>query len=180
MGKLKILLLHLINKLADFDFLIRPNQSRFKIREFYLKKYKFTFHSASIRLGINVYFKQKGNISFGRRCCIGSFSQFWNYDKITIGDDFLSAGNLIINTGSHELHDLSPYSKKVTIGNRVWCGTNVTILCGVTIGDDVVVAAGSVVTKNVENGTVVGGVPAKFIKRIENRTKVIKQFEWLD
>ena len=60
--------------------------------------------------------------------------------------------------------------KPVTIGNDVWIGANCTILPGVTIGNNVVVAAGAVVTKDVPDNCVVGGVPAKIIKEIENDT----------
>lgn len=48
----------------------------------------------------------------------------------------------------------------------MWVGPNATILQGVTIGDDAIVAAGAVVTKDVAPGTIVGGVPAKFIKTV--------------
>lgn len=56
---------------------------------------------------------------------------------------------------------------KIEIGNNVFIGLNSLILPGVTIGDNVVVAAGSVVTKNIENNCVVGGNPARKIKTIE-------------
>ncbi len=55
----------------------------------------------------------------------------------------------------------------VIIGDNVWIGASVTIVPGVTIGDNAIIAAGAVVTKNVEPNTVVGGVPAKFIKNID-------------
>lgn len=58
--------------------------------------------------------------------------------------------------------------KPVTIGNDVWIGGDVTILPGVTIGNNVVVAAGAVVTKDVPDNCVVGGVPAKIIKKIDD------------
>lgn len=57
---------------------------------------------------------------------------------------------------------------QVNIGNDVWIGGNCTILPGVTIGNNVVIAAGAVVTKDVPDNSVVGGVPAKVIKQIEN------------
>jgi acetyltransferase-like isoleucine patch superfamily enzyme len=57
--------------------------------------------------------------------------------------------------------------KPVKIGAKVWIGANVTILPGVNIGDGAIIAAGAVVNKDVAPNTVVGGVPAKFIKNIE-------------
>lgn len=55
----------------------------------------------------------------------------------------------------------------IVLGKRVWVGSNSTILQGVTIGDNAIIAAGAVVTKDVPANTVVGGVPAKFIRNIE-------------
>ena len=54
----------------------------------------------------------------------------------------------------------------IHIGKNVWIGANATVLAGVTIGDGAVVAAGAVVTKDVEPNTIVGGIPAKVIKKI--------------
>ena len=59
-------------------------------------------------------------------------------------------------------------AKPVKIGNDVWIGGNVTILPGITIGNNVVVAAGAVVTKDVPDNCVVDGVPARVLKNIEN------------
>ena len=69
-------------------------------------------------------------------------------------------------------HGLAPEKRKSTcpapivLGRNVWVGSNATILQGVTIGDNAIIAAGAVVTKNVAANTIVGGVPAKFIKSI--------------
>jgi acetyltransferase-like isoleucine patch superfamily enzyme len=58
------------------------------------------------------------------------------------------------------------HSAPIHIGKNVWIGSNATVLQGVTIGDGAIVAAGAVVTKDVAPMTVVGGIPAKFIKTI--------------
>lgn len=56
--------------------------------------------------------------------------------------------------------------KPIHIEDKVWLGANVTVCPGVTIGEGAVVAAGAVVTKDVASRTVVGGIPAKFIKNV--------------
>ena len=63
------------------------------------------------------------------------------------------------------------------IGNRVWCGVNVTILGGVTIGDDVVLGAGSVVVKDIPANCIAVGVPAQKIRDL-NREKTRKLYSW--
>ncbi len=69
-------------------------------------------------------------------------------------------------------HDLNPYDRSnhfapIHIGDRVWIGSSAVITKGVTIGNGSVVAAGAVVTKDVPENVIVGGVPAKIIKKIE-------------
>lgn len=91
---------------------------------------------------------------------------------VTFGDDVMLAPGVLISTASHPL---DPIKRKkgletalpITIGNNVWIGMGAKILDGVTIGDNAVIAAGSVVNRNVAENIVVGGVPAKIIKAIE-------------
>lgn len=92
---------------------------------------------------------------------------------VRIGDHVMIGPNTLITTVNHPLSPMGRrkhlgQAKPVTIGNDVWIGGNATILPGVTIGNNVVVAAGAVVTKDVPDNCVVGGVPAKVIKEIEN------------
>ena len=81
----------------------------------------------------------------------------------------LQCDNVVFATLNHfieaEKRKLT-YSAPIVLGKNVWVGSNATILQGVTIGDNAVVGAGAVVTKDVPANTVVGGVPAKFIKSI--------------
>lgn len=89
--------------------------------------------------------------------------------RISIGDNVHIAPEVVImDSDFHDKKNLNNdgASSAITIRNNVWIATRVTILKGVEIGEGAVVAAGSVVTKNVIPYTLVGGVPAKFIKHL--------------
>ena len=91
---------------------------------------------------------------------------------VTVGDSVLIAPGTVITTVNHSL---SPEKRRanictalpVTIGNNVWIGANCTILPGVTIGDDAVIAAGAVVRRDVPPRAIVGGVPARVLRIVE-------------
>ena len=91
--------------------------------------------------------------------------------EIRVGDNCLIGPDVGIYTAGHRLEPegrvLDGYGIPIVIGNDVWIGGHSTILPGVTIGDGAVIAAGSVVTKDVAPRTLVGGIPAKLIKSIE-------------
>lgn len=107
------------------------------------------------------------NITIGKNVFINSGCHFQDQGGITIGDGSLIGHNAVLATLNHDFEpskrgDLHP--APIVIGNNVWLGANVTVLPGVTIGDNAVIAAGAVVTKDVKENVVAGGVPAKFIK----------------
>lgn len=97
---------------------------------------------------------------------INNDSKIACHDSITIGDDVvISEGVIIRDSDNHELlYDGYKKTQPISIGNHVWIGIGATILKGVNIGDGAVIAAGSVVTKDVPSGVLVGGVPAKILK----------------
>ena len=93
--------------------------------------------------------------------------------EVRIGDYCMIGPNTMITTVGHPISPKGRRERKaqgtpVKIGNDVWIGGNCTILPGVTIGSNVIIAAGAVVTKDVPDNSIVGGVPAKVIKQIEN------------
>ena len=89
--------------------------------------------------------------------------------KITIGTKVAISREAFICTASHDITkpERPLFTAPITICDGVWIGARAIILPGVTIGEGAVVAAGAVVTKDVDPFTVVGGNPAKFIKKRE-------------
>lgn len=173
MAIIRSLYIYLLNFLSDIEFTIFQ-ENGYNIcffRKLHLKSLKIGFFQSSFRIGRNIYIKNRGNLKFGKNARIGSFSKFWNYSEIIIGDNFLAASCLIINTGSHDTNTLKGYSKSVNIGNNVWCGINVTILSGVTIGNNVIIGACSLVNKDIPDNSIAVGNPARVIKTIEKNTK---------
>lgn len=138
--------------------------------------------------------RPEARIRVGRRSQLGN-SQFICADSIEVGDDVLMAwGATVMDNDSHALEwefrkndvqqsykdyqvDKSNFIKNkdwshvamgpIVIGNKTWVGFNVSILKGVTIGDESVLGAGSVVVRNVSSNTVVAGNPAKAVKCIK-------------
>lgn len=87
---------------------------------------------------------------------------------ITIDDDAMIAANVQLISNNHDLHDrVVLICKPVHICRKAWIGAGATILPGVTIGENAVVAAAAVVTKDVPANAIVAGNPAKIIKMIE-------------
>ncbi|WP_203295759.1 DapH/DapD/GlmU-related protein [Luteirhabdus pelagi] len=109
------------------------------------------------------------NISLGKNVFINHGCSFLDLGGITIEDGVMIAPRVNISSENHPVeiekrNTLVP--KAVTIKKNAWIGANATILPGVTIGENAVVAAGAVVTKDVEPNSLVGGVPAKLLKKL--------------
>lgn len=119
---------------------------------------------------------------FGRNIHVGDHF-YANYDcvildgaKVTIGDRVLFGPKVGLYTANH-LFDAKEreiggcIAKPITIGNRCWLAANVSVLPGVTIGDDVIVGAGSVVTHDIPSNVIAAGNPCKVIRPITNQDK---------
>lgn len=121
----------------------------------------------SVRLyqGVGFYLDAPGaTVGIGNGTYLNRRTEITCKGSISIGEDCaISWDVLITDTDYHQLGD-SPAVAPVKIGNHVWIGAKSIILKGVTIGDGAVVAAGSVVTKDVPAGALVGGNPAKIIR----------------
>lgn len=113
------------------------------------------------------------NISIAGNCHIGRFCQIDGRGGITIGRNVVIASHTLLITADHDPQDpgftgrLGP----IVIEDRAWLGSRVIVLRGVTIGEGAVVAAGSVVRKDVAPWTIVSGVPARRVgERNSNQT----------
>ncbi len=113
------------------------------------------------------------NIHIGRNVFINSCCHFQDQGGIYIGNDVLIGHNVVLATVNHET---DPYDRRcnygpIKIGNHVWIGSNAVITQNVIISDGAIIAAGAVVTHDVPENTIVGGVPAKIIRKIETVEK---------
>ena len=92
---------------------------------------------------------------------------------VTIGNNVLIGPGVVISSVGHPISTKGrrahlARTNPVVIGDDVWIGANATIIPGVTVGNNVIIAAGAVVTEDVPDNCMVAGVPAKFVKAIEN------------
>lgn len=130
--------------------------------------------SGRLRVEGNFVLHRGGSIRIGPRGCLtlgsGYIADDFHiecHDIVSIGDDVAIARCVsIMDTDHHELTGARSRQGAVRIGDHVWIGANVTIVKGVTIGEGAVVAAGSVVTSDVAAGTLVAGVPARYVRDV--------------
>ena len=111
------------------------------------------------------------NLRIGKRVFLNSGCSFQDQGGVTIGDDCLVGHDVVFASLNHDLDpakrgDLHP--APIVVGSNVWIGAKATLLAGVTVGDDAVIAAGAVVTKDVPAGAVVVGVPARVVRNVRD------------
>ena len=111
------------------------------------------------------------HIRLGKRFFANFHLTILDEAMVTIGDDCFCGPNVSIYTACHstnpvERNSRREWAKPVTIGHNVWIGGDVTILPGVTIGDNCTIGAGSVVTRDIPANTIAAGNPARVIKSI--------------
>ncbi len=136
---------------------------RYSIIECFKHYGKQSFHNAKI--------------SIGNHCNIGEYNHITAINGITIGDGVLTGRFVLISDNSHGnscgcQSNIRPAMRnleskgEIVIGNNVWLGDKVTVLSGVHIGNNVIIGANSVVTKNIPSNCIAVGSPAKIIKKI--------------
>lgn len=167
---IKYICLTLYYSLAQF--LPASTNSYFKwcrsIRKFCVKRC-FDYCGKEVNVEKGASFGTGRGIRIGDRSGVGVNCSI--HGPLTIGDDVMMGPEVVILTNSHKfdrvditMNKQGSYVDPVVIGNDVWIGTRSIILPGVKIGNGVIIGAGAVVTKDVPDYAVVGGVPAKIIR----------------
>jgi len=161
----------------------------FRIINYFIYRFKYPYLSLSpsstiigkIDLEENINIAKTtqliGNIHIGRNSTINENCKI--FGQVDIGDNCLLSNNIFISSGGHvynkvptlaikEQDVLESINKKIIIEDDCWIGINVVIMAGIRIKKGSIIGANSVVTKDIEPYTIVGGVPAKVIKKRYN------------
>lgn len=130
-------------------------------------------------IGENCYIEPPFHANFGGHHCHFGKNVYANYNltavddtHIYVGDNAMIAPNVILASAAHPLDPEErrkgyQYNQPVHIGKNCWLGAGVIVVPGVSIGDDTVIGAGSVVTKDIPSGVVAVGNPCRVIKEIK-------------
>jgi len=163
----------IISFLSKIYSLLETASNKNKEREY---RKRFLIHTTA-RLGYIPHIVFNGNIEIGANSYFNSGKIFTGKNsKVSIGEWCAIGYNVNIHAISHDPdnstgneNDRAVKEASINIGNHTWIGSNVFILPGVSIGHNCVIGANSVVTKNVDDNSIVGGVPAKLIRIKDNR-----------
>lgn len=120
-----------------------------------------------ISKGIDVGYGPASNIEMKNKCFLNTNVRFDCSAKIRLGNNVLVGSQVKFETANHlwKNGERKGIHGDIIIGDNVWIGTGAIICPDIKVGDNVTIGAGAVVTKNVPNNTLVGGVPARIIKK---------------
>lgn len=112
------------------------------------------------------------NLSIGENCWIGRDFKCYGNGNVIIGNNCDIAPHVIFSTGGHEIGKQDRRAGEgvtynINVGNGVWIGVNCTLCKNISIGDMSVIGACACVVNNIESNVIVGGVPAKIIRRLD-------------
>lgn len=114
--------------------------------------------------GADIIIFENAILELGNNSYINSDSKIRCHKKISIGNDCAISHDFTIMDSDAHMYNGEKHTNIVRIEDHVWIGTRVTVLNGVTIGKDAIIAAGAVVTKDIPPRTLAGGVPARILK----------------
>lgn len=159
--------------LLVFSFKILPITRFFGFRSWLLIK-SGSFVGSRVRMAGGSRIIGRGRLTIGADSWVGPYGLFFTHPDalITIGARCDIAPEVCFITGTHESGNAlrragEDAARPIHIGDGCWLGARVTVLAGVSIGDGAIVAAGAVVAGDVEPNTLVGGVPARLIRKLD-------------
>ena len=116
------------------------------------------------------YFTGFNQIEIGEKVSFAAFVHIWGEGSVKIGNNVMKASHTAITSITHnpknQLFNTENICRKVVIGNNVWIGAHTVIFPGVKIGDNCIIGAGAIINKNIPEGTVYAGVPAKELYKL--------------
>jgi maltose O-acetyltransferase len=142
-----------------------------------LNKFKKTFKSCgeNVSLHLPICIMGPECVSIGDNVTINAFVHMWGHGGIVIGNNCLIASHCAITSLTHNPESLlfneQNIAKPVIIGENVWIGSHVIILPGVTLGDNIIIGAGSLVNKDLASNSVYAGTPVKKLRDLEQFKK---------
>ncbi|WP_207532699.1 acyltransferase [Desertivirga arenae] len=132
-------------------------------------KSKLAFCGSNVSLHHPLVIHGGEHVKLNNNVVINSFVHIWGNGGLEIGENSMVASHVSITTLTHDkntgLYNEKTISKKVLIGSNVWIGSHAIILPGVSIGNNAIIGAGALVNRDVRDGDIVAGVPAKSIKQ---------------
>lgn len=165
MSRIKRIFYEELWSIYQWFFLFIPGRIGHYIRGFFLKIFfKKSGRKITIKENVEIYHPEK--LTIGNNSGLGRNNILDCIGGIEIGNNVRFGPSIMIATMKHndiKNKTMSNELKKVILGNNIWIGHNVTILPGIEIGSNSIIAAGSVVTKNFPDNSTIAGIPAKRI-----------------
>lgn len=163
----------LVKFVADLRTPVGPNNSCWERKNFWLRHagIDIAWRGVAIGSGFKCIDGYEENISIDEYAAIGRNVHLWNFNRITIGRFCMIAADVTVSNGWHDKNTLEPASGPTDIGHGSWIGTGARIVGSVTIGNNAIVGAGSLVMRDVPANGIVAGVPARVIgmRELPNR-----------
>lgn len=137
-------------------------------------KSKLKYCGNNVKLHLPVVLSGACEIRIGNNVSIAPFVHIWGQGGVEIGDNTAIASHVAISSLTHPINPIKGIYQneiiegRVIIGSNVWIGSHAFIHPGVSIGDNAIIGSGAVVLKDVKKNTLVVGVPAKMVKRLDN------------
>lgn len=140
-----------------------------------LAYYRRSFGVSKLDMYFPVFIEPVENVIVGENVSINAFVHIWANATVTIGENSMLAAHVQISSSTHDYHEPVMRDRRidlpVTIGRNVWIGSGAIVFPGVSIGDNSVIGAGSVVTRSIPSDCVAFGAPARVHRTLDRPSR---------